>query len=88
MAEQGFAALAFDWRGHGESAGNLDDHTLDDVAAALAYLSRRPEVDKNRLCIRATSMGAYMALLAAAATPASRRWSPLPRPTRTSCVRV
>jgi dipeptidyl aminopeptidase/acylaminoacyl peptidase len=66
LAEQGFAALAFDWRGHGESAGNLDDHTLDDVSAAIAYLSRRAEVDKNRLAIRATSMGAFMALLAAA----------------------
>ena len=41
LAEQGFAALAFDWRGHGESAGNLDDHALDDVSAAIAYLSRR-----------------------------------------------
>lgn len=66
LAEQGFAALAFDWRGHGESAGNLDDHTLDDVSAAIAYLSRRPEVDKTRLAIRGTSMGAFMALLAAA----------------------
>lgn len=66
LAEQGFASLAFDWRGHGESAGNLDDHTLDDVGAAIAYLSRRPEVDKTRLAIRSTSMGAYMALHAAA----------------------
>ena len=66
MAEQGFASLAFDWRGHGESAGNLDDHTLDDVTAAIVYLSRRPDVDKARLAIRATSMGAYMALQAAA----------------------
>jgi hypothetical protein len=66
MAEQGFASLAFDWRGHGESAGNLDDHTLDDVSAAIAYLSRRPEVDKNRLALRATSMGAFMGILAAA----------------------
>lgn len=66
LAEQGFASLAFDWRGHGESAGNLDDHTLDDVSAAIAYLSRRPEVDKARLAMRGTSMGAYMAILAAA----------------------
>jgi uncharacterized protein len=66
LAEQGLAALAFDWRGHGESAGNLDDHVLDDVTAAIAYLSRRPEVNKQRLAIRGTSMGAYMALLAAA----------------------
>jgi len=69
MAEQGFAALAFDWRGHGESAGNLDDHTLDDVSAAVAYLSRRPEVDKNRLAIRGASMGAFLAILAAAQEP-------------------
>lgn len=69
LAEQGFASLAFDWRGHGESAGNLDDRTLDDVGAAIAYLSRRPEVDKSRLGIRSTSMGAYMALHAAALDP-------------------
>lgn len=66
LAEQGFAALAFDWRGHGESAGNLDDHTLDDVSAAIAYLSRRPDVDKNKLAMRGVSMGAYFALHAAA----------------------
>jgi alpha-beta hydrolase superfamily lysophospholipase len=66
MAEQGFASLTFDWRGHGESAGNLDDHALDDVSAAIAYLNRRPEVDKSRLAVRATSMGAYLALQAAA----------------------
>lgn len=65
-AEQGLAALAFDWRGHGESAGNLDDKTVDDIGAALAYLERRPEVDEARLAIRATSMGAYFALHAAA----------------------
>ena len=69
LAEQGVAALAFDWRGHGESAGNLDDHALDDVGAAIAYLSRRPEVDANRLAIRGTSMGAYLALHAAALDP-------------------
>ena len=66
LAEQGFAGLAFDWRGHGESAGNLDDHALDDVTAAITYLSRRAEVDKARLAIRGVSMGAFLALVAAA----------------------
>lgn len=66
MAQHGFAALCFDWRGHGESEGALDDHTLDDVFAALDWLAARPEVDAARLALRGSSMGGMFALHAAA----------------------
>jgi alpha-beta hydrolase superfamily lysophospholipase len=54
----GFAAVAFDQRGHGESGGRLDGRMLDDVAA-IASLVPRP------LALRGSSMGGYVALLAA-----------------------
>jgi len=54
----GFAAVAFDMRGHGESGGRLDGRLLDDVAA-IATLVPRP------LALRGSSMGGYVALLAA-----------------------
>jgi uncharacterized protein len=54
----GLAAVAFDMRGHGESGGRLDGRLLDDVAA-IASLVPRP------LALRGSSMGGYVALLAA-----------------------
>lgn len=55
----GLAAVAFDMRGHGESGGRLDGRLLEDVAA-IASLVPRP------LALRGSSMGGYVALLAAA----------------------
>ena len=55
----GFAAVAFDQRGHGDSGGRLDGRALEDVAA-IATLVPRP------LALRGSSMGGYLALLAAA----------------------
>ncbi|MCC7353509.1 MAG: alpha/beta fold hydrolase [Anaerolineae bacterium] len=72
LAGQGFAALTFDWRGHGASEGALDGDTLDDVGAALSYLYTRREVDASRIAIRGSSMGSYLALLAAIRYPALR----------------
>ncbi len=66
---QGFAALAFDFRGHGESQGYLDAGTLHDIGAAIAYLRGWPEVDVGRLAIRGSSMGGYYAIHAGAAYP-------------------
>jgi alpha-beta hydrolase superfamily lysophospholipase len=60
----GLAALAFDQRGHGDSAGELGDTALEDVASMSELLPRGP------LALRGSSMGGYLALLAAEALPA------------------
>ena len=65
MAQHGFAALCFDFRGHGESEGQLDDHTLDDVSAAIDFVTTRQEVDRSRVALRGSSMGGMLALHAA-----------------------
>lgn len=72
MGEQaavaGLAALAFDFRGHGESEGAMDPHGWHDVVAAaetLLDLSGAPWV-----AARGASMGGCMLLLAARARPA------------------
>jgi pimeloyl-ACP methyl ester carboxylesterase len=64
-ARHGFAAIAFDLRGHGESAGALDGGVLDDVAAMAALLPPAP------LVLRGSSMGGYLALVAGAALGAA-----------------
>ena len=55
----GLAAVAFDQRGHGDSEGMLDDRIVDDVATVASLLPSGP------LAIRGSSMGGYVALLAA-----------------------
>jgi uncharacterized protein len=54
----GIAAVAFDQRGHGESEGALDARLLEDVVS-MAELVPRP------LALRGSSLGGYVALLAA-----------------------
>jgi pimeloyl-ACP methyl ester carboxylesterase len=55
----GFAALAFDQRGHGDSGGELGAGLLDDIRAMAGLL---PE---GALALRGSSMGGYLALVAA-----------------------
>jgi pimeloyl-ACP methyl ester carboxylesterase len=64
-ASRGVAAVAFDLRGHGESAGALDGGVLEDVAAMAALLPPAP------LVLRGSSMGGYLALVAGAALDAA-----------------
>jgi uncharacterized protein len=59
----GLAAVTYDQRGHGESAGALDARLLDDVAAMADLLPAGP------LALRGSSMGGYVALLATARLP-------------------
>lgn len=65
LAESGFASLAYDERGVGESTGEFCDATLANrlVAArcALMILSNLDYVDSNRLAVLGVSMGGHIA---------------------------
>jgi uncharacterized protein len=61
----GLAAVAFDQRGHGRSAGALDGRAIDDVAAVAALLDGVP------VALRGSSMGGWLSLAAAGAVGAA-----------------
>jgi pimeloyl-ACP methyl ester carboxylesterase len=70
--ERGYGAVMFDFAGHGESEGELVTYGVreqEDVAAVLAYLSGRGDVDMRGIGIMGYSLGAITAVLAAAAQP-------------------
>ena len=61
----GLAAIAFDQRGHGDSDGAMDARALDDVAAMAGLLRSKLRSAQAPLALRGSSMGGYMAILAA-----------------------
>jgi dipeptidyl aminopeptidase/acylaminoacyl peptidase len=61
---QGFAVLAIDFRGHGESAGSVDGPLEQDILAAVRCLRAHPAVDPRRICYRGSSMGGFYGLRA------------------------
>jgi dipeptidyl aminopeptidase/acylaminoacyl peptidase len=63
---QGFAVLALDLRGHGDSGGSADGPLELDILAAADYLRHHPEVDPARIYYRGSSMGGFYGLKAAA----------------------
>ncbi len=65
----GFAALAFDQRGHGESHGRMDGRAVRDVAA-MAGLLRARMPRPAPIALRGSSMGGYLAIVAAPAVRA------------------
>jgi alpha-beta hydrolase superfamily lysophospholipase len=71
----GFAVLALDLRGHGDSGGSYAaglGSMQQDVHAALAWVKQRPEVLPAHLGVAGASLGAALAVIAAAADPAVR----------------
>lgn len=62
---QGLAALTFDQRGHGASGGRMGGTVLEDIAAMGALLRERVGDDGLPVAIRGSSLGGYLALLAA-----------------------
>ncbi len=69
LAEAGFVALRFDFRGSGESEGRFQDVTVEgevsDALAVLDWLAARPEVDPQRIALLGLSMGGCVASLVA-----------------------
>lgn len=69
-ANGGWASLAYDQRGHGESTDEMGPQALGDVARMAGLLASRDGVSDARVCVRGSSMGGYMALHAAATSDA------------------
>jgi dienelactone hydrolase len=76
LASDGIGALAIDLRGHGDShafvvAPETPDYSplVADVTAARRYLGTRSDVQHSRIGILGASLGANLAVLAAAADP-------------------
>ena len=75
LHKAGYPLLLLDLRCCGESGGaavTFGGRERDDVAAALAYLRERPELDGERLGVLGLSLGGALALLAAVDCPAVR----------------
>lgn len=72
FAEQGFAALAYDKRGVGESTGDYRAgpfmDVCDDGLAALAYLKSRKEIDPRHIGVWGLSQGGWLGPLAVSRT--------------------
>ena len=75
FANEGFAALIFDYRGFGESDGNERQvlsikRELEDVAAALHFMGTVDGVDANRIALWGSSLGGGLTFETAATNPA------------------
>jgi uncharacterized protein len=62
----GWAALTFDQRGHGSSEDEMSPAAIGDVARMARLLAECHGADPERICVRGSSMGGFMAIHAAA----------------------
>ncbi len=70
LQKSGYAVLAVDFRGHGQSKGVVNWWGADqDVITAFDYLKARPEVDPQRMALIGASIGTQEAITFAAAHP-------------------
>jgi fermentation-respiration switch protein FrsA (DUF1100 family) len=68
-AASGWAALTFDLPGHGESERPMSGGATDDVIAMVRLLGSQDGVDAGRVVVRGSSLGGFLAICAAAASP-------------------
>jgi len=63
LPAQGFNVFAFDYRGYGRSEGKPGRRgTIEDGAAAIAYVQSRRDVDPKRLLVLGQSLGGAVAI--------------------------
>ena len=71
LNDAGYAALRFDFRGCGESAGRpgyvILSEEVEDAVSAVSFLSGHPKVDPSRIGVLGSSLGAPVAILAGVA---------------------
>jgi uncharacterized protein len=67
-AANGWAALTFDLPGHGDSDRDFSGAAVDDVLAMADLLAVHPDVDAERVAVRGSSLGGFLAISAAAQT--------------------
>jgi uncharacterized protein len=66
----GFAALTFDNRGHGETEGALGPGVIADLQRLARFVADQPQVDGRRVAVRGSSMGGLLAIHVGAASDA------------------
>lgn len=66
----GWAVLAYDQRGHGESLGEISPAAVNDAVAMARRLGGQQGVDPERVCVRGSSLGGFVAIHAAAVSEA------------------
>jgi dienelactone hydrolase len=69
-AAAGWAALAYDQRGHGDGSDEMSPDAVADCGRMARVLGEWDGVDAGRICARGSSMGGFVALHAAATSPA------------------
>src|SRR5262245_2577933 len=68
-AAAGWVALAFDLPGHGDSEPAMSASAVDEVIAMAHLLATQQGVDCGRIAVRGSSLGGFLAIHAAAASP-------------------
>ena len=70
LAEQGFIVLRYDKRAIGQSGGRDEragiDHYAEDLIAAVKWIRKRKDVDRDRVTVAGHSEGGAVAMIAAA----------------------
>ena len=70
LVEAGYNVFTYDYRGFGKSGGSVDRRgMLDDVQAAFSYVSRRADIDRERLVSFGHSLGGAKSVTALAEGP-------------------
>ncbi len=69
-AAAGWAALAYDQRGHGDSSDQMSPAAIADLGRMARLLADQDGVDPRRVCARGSSMGGFVAIHGAATSEA------------------
>lgn len=67
LCDNGFMVLRFDFSGHGDSGGEMEDvsisREIDDLECAIKYIENQSYVDKEKIGIIGHSLGGDVAIL-------------------------